>query len=155
MRFDSSTLARSGLCLLLVVAAPCIGATNGPHGEASAKAQSWVGREASDLLMELRVDGGRVQIDEDDTTMETRYTWRTVTPAWTERVHVSGGDLVHVHVRGNVHIPEYTPIVYDEIDHPEKHRCDVTYVADREGVVQRFDLKGPDCDADVVGRKGR
>ncbi|MDR7191800.1 hypothetical protein [Luteimonas terrae] len=121
---------------------------------AHAKAGAWVGRDASALLMELRVDGGRIQIDEDDATLETRYTWRTVTPAWTERIHVSGGELIGVTVRNNVHMPHYTPIIYDEVDHPEKHRCDITYVADREGVVRRFELKGPDCDEDVVGPKG-
>lgn len=143
------------LLAMLLVPIPNKSAAGGHESTASARAQSWVGQDASQLLMALRVDGGRVKIEEDNATMETRYIWRTVTPAWTERIHVSGGELVHVHVRGNVHIPEYTPIVYDEIDHPEMHRCDVTYVADREGVVQRFDLSGPDCDADVVGRKGR
>jgi len=145
------TRLRGLLVVLLVL--PAAAAAYDQASSAATKAGAWVGRDASSLLMELRVDGGRVQIDEDDSTMVTRYTWRTVTPAWTERVHVSGGDLVHVHVRGNLHIPEYTPIVYDEIDHPEKHRCDVTYVADREGVVRRFEIKGPECDADVVGPK--
>ena len=124
------------------------GAVNTP------KAGAWVGRDASDLLMELRVDGGRVQIDEDDATMETRYTWRTVTPAWTERVHVSGGEFMFMESTGNGQRPVFAPIVYDEIDHPEMHRCDVTYIADREGVVRRFEINGPECDADVVGPKG-
>lgn len=125
-----------------------------PGAVNASKAGAWVGRDASDLLMELRVDGGRVQIDEDDATMETRYTWRTVTPAWTERVHVSGGEFMFMESTGNGQRPVFAPIVYDEIDHPEKHRCDVTYIADREGVVRRFELKGPECDADVVGPKG-
>ena len=141
------------LAVSLGLAGPTLAAELAP--ETAAKAQAWVGQDASALLLQLRVDGGRAQIVEDDATMETRYTWSTSTPAWTERIHVSGGELVGIHVRGNLHLPEYTPIVYDEVDHPEKHRCDVTYVADREGVVRRWEHHGPDCDDDIVGPKTR
>jgi len=124
-----------------------------PQSGAAGKAEPWIGRDASDLLLELRVDGGRVQIVEDDAAMETRYMWRTVTTAWTERIHVSGGEFLGLRIQPNGQIPEYSPIVYEETHHPEKHRCDVTYVADREGVIRRFELKGPECDADVIGPK--
>ena len=124
---------------------------SGLEPSATTKANAWVGRDASELLLQLRVDGGRVQIGEVDALMVTRFTWRTVTPAWTERVHVSGGELIGVTIQNNVHLPHYTPIVYDEVDHPEKHRCDVTYVADREGVVRRWEHQGPHCSDDIVG----
>lgn len=120
---------------------------------AAAKANAWVGRDASALLLDLRVDGNRVNIAEDNATMETRYTWRTVTPAWTEKVKVSGGKFMFMESTGNGQRPVYSPIVYDEIDHPDKHRCEVTYVADSEGVVRRWEQNGPDCNDDIVGPK--
>ena len=58
---------------------------------ANAKADAWLGKDASELLMQLRVDGGRVQINENDATNETSYTWSTWNPAWNEEV-VTGVD---------------------------------------------------------------
>ena len=139
------------LLVLLGVACPAVGAELG--AATAAKANAWVGRDASDLLLQLRVDGGRAQIVEDDATMETRYIWSTSTPAWTERIHVSGGELLGLRIQPNGQIPEYSPIVYEYIDHPIKHRCDITFVVDSEGVVRRWEHRGPDCDEDIIGPK--
>jgi len=141
------------LVSLLVLAAASATAS-GQGGVGASKANAWVGRDASQLLMQLRVDGGRVQIDEDDATMETRYTWRTVTPAWVEKVKVAGGEFMFMESTGNGQRPVFAPIVYDEIDHPELHRCSITYIADSEGVVRRWQQDGPNCDEDIVGPKG-
>ena len=138
------------IALFLLFTSSAVQAT-GLGQPARAKAEAWVGRDASDLLMQLRVDGGRVRIQEDDRTLETRYTWSTNTPAWTEKVYVSGGELLGVRIQNNAHIPEYAPTVYDLVDHPVEHRCDVTYIADSEGVVRRWEHAGPHCDDDIVG----
>ncbi|NIJ70132.1 hypothetical protein [Xanthomonas sp. 60] len=139
-------------CAVLLPCLACTAAGASELGaEARAKAHAWLGRDASELLLQLRVDGGRVQIVEDEQTQQTRYTWSTNTPAWTERVRVSGGDLLGVTVQNNVQIPHFTPIVYDEIHHPLKHRCDITYIADSEGVIRQWDYSGTECDQDIVG----
>lgn len=147
-------LNRNGVMFVLCAVAFMVTAAAQASSTGDSKAQAWVGRDASQLLMQLRVDGGRVQIVEDDATMETRYIWRTVTPAWTERVHVSGGEFMFMESTGNGQRPVFAPIVYDEVDHPELHRCAITYVADREGVVRRWEQDGPNCAEDIVGPKG-
>ena len=40
----------------------------------------------------MRVDGGRVDIDEDDATGETKYTWHTWSDAWVQ-IRTNGGGL--------------------------------------------------------------
>lgn len=151
LRFTASLRGARVPMLIFGLACSSAGASE-LSGAASARANAWVGRDASALLLKLRVDGGRAKIVEDDGSMETRYTWSTSTPAWTERIHVSGGELIGIRMQpNNVQIPEYTPIVYDYKNHSIKHRCDVTYIADSEGVVRRWEHLGPDCDEDIVG----
>lgn len=145
----------AGLAVAAGAFAPAAAAAAGLAPATVAKAQAWIGRDASVLLLQLRVDGNRVQIEEDDATLETRYTWRTVTPAWVEKVHVSGGQFMYMESTGNGQRPVFAPIVYEERPHPELHRCDVTYIADSEGIVRRWEHRGPECDADIVGPDAR
>jgi hypothetical protein len=141
--------------LLYVGVAGALSSHAEPGTSAKALADAWMGRDASELLLQLRVDGGRVRIDEDPTSLETRYTWTTIKPAWTEKVYVSGGEYLHNESTGNGYRPVYAPIYYDNVDHPPEHRCDITYIADSEGVVRRWTARGPECDADIVGPKQR
>lgn len=122
---------------------------------AKARADAWMGREAGQLLTQLRVDGGRVQIVEDDRTLETRYTWSTRDEAWIEKIKVGGGELLYVESTGNGTRPVFAPIIYDEVHHPVAHRCDITYIADSEGVLRRWEHHGPKCADDIVGPVGR
>ncbi len=108
--------------------------------DAKARADAWIGRDASELLLQLRVDGGRLEIDEDDSAMETYYTSNTKKPAWTENVYGAVGDLRYVD---------------HQVQHPPEHRCDITYVADREGIIRRWEHDGPQCDKDIVGPKAK
>jgi len=109
---------------------------------ADSKASAWLGRDAGELLIQLRVDGGRVQIEEADG--ETHYTWTSINKAWNEHVVVSSGSLFGL-------MP--TTVVSQNIQHPEQHRCQITYVADREGKIRRYRYAGPMCRQDIVPPK--
>ena len=52
--------AMAGVCLL------AFDASAQADRRAKGKADEWIGRDASELLLQLRVDGGRVEITEDD-----------------------------------------------------------------------------------------
>lgn len=141
-------------CALLAASGAAGAQTLGAGARASA--DGWIGREASQLLMQLRVDGGRVQIEEDDATLETRYTWRTVVPAYTEQVKVGGGEFLYMEPTGTSgERPVFAPIIVEDVHHAEEHRCDITYIADRDGVVRRWQHRGPQCDTDIVGPDAR
>lgn len=109
---------------------------------ATAKADAWIGRDAADLLTQLRVDGGRVQIDENDETGETSYTWETWNPDWVEN-RVVGSEIAPG--PGGIFHTTYTQDVY----HPATVRCIVTFHADKEGIVRRWDYEGDTCSRDV------
>ncbi|WP_123831067.1 hypothetical protein [Luteimonas sp. 100069] len=109
---------------------------------ADSKASAWLGRDAGELLIQLRVDGGRVQIEEADG--ETHYTWTSINKAWNEQVVVASSSLFGL-------VP--TTVVSQNIQHPEQHRCQITYVADREGKIRRYRYAGPMCRQDIVAPK--
>jgi hypothetical protein len=109
------------------------------------KADEWIGRDASDLLLQLRVDGGRVVITEDDDAGETRYSWSTINPAWIE-TWTTGGNVVGI---------SYGAPIYDgpaqahERHHDATHRCTITFIADLEGIIQKWEMNGNACASDV------
>jgi hypothetical protein len=132
------------------------------------KADAWIGRDASELLLQLRVDGGRVDIEEDDATGETRYTWRTWNPAWVETVTTGGdlsfggpgaggGTMVGMAPGAGPNAPG-TPVFQSpthtyQVQHAATHRCDVTFFADADGIVARWEFTGSNCSNDIRAPK--
>ncbi|WP_454829093.1 hypothetical protein [Pseudoxanthomonas wuyuanensis] len=124
---------------------------------ATAKADAWLGRDASELLMQLRVDGDRVRIAEIEETGETSYTWSTWNSAYTEKV-VTGVDRQMIGMtpggQGVAAAPVFSETVYTEdVYHPPTHRCDITFYADMEGIIRRWEYAGSACRTDVVKPK--
>lgn len=112
---------------------------------AQGKADEWIGRDASDLLLQLRVDGGRVEITEDDEAGETHYTWATINPAWIE-TWTTGGNVVGIAYGA----PMYdSPVQVHERHHEATHRCTITFIADLEGIIRRWEMHGNACRSDV------
>lgn len=112
---------------------------------AKSKADEWIGRDASDLLLQLRVDGGRVEITEDDDAGETHYTWSTINPAWIE-TWTTGGNVVGIAYGA----PMYDgPVQVHERHHDATHRCTITFIADLEGIIRRWEMHGNACRSDV------
>jgi len=112
---------------------------------ATSKADAWIGRDASELLLQLRVDGGRVRIREIEATGETAYTWDTWNAGRTETV-ITGSDFTPG--------PVVTKNIYTkDVYHPPAHRCGVTYYADMEGIVRRWEYAGKSCGRDVAKPK--
>ncbi len=153
------------LCRGMVALVTCLGmlmtTSAVAKDRAGAKADAWLGRDASELLLELRVDGGRVDIEEDDETGETRYTWSTWNPAYRQEV-VTGGGLSYGNPNGGqmvgmtqgsagvASVPVFqAPTESYYVDHPATHRCDVTFHADADGVITRWEYTGASCAQDI------
>lgn len=138
---------RHGGMLLIGVLLVMVGAVaQAQGGRARSKADAWIGKDASALLMQLRVDGGSVQIDEIDATNETSYTWTTSNAAWTEEIN-------------DVHTAPIGPglmqqtVSTTEVHHAATHRCTLTFFADADGIVRRWAAEGSRCGTDVLAPK--
>ncbi len=147
MRITRFSISSAAIAALLL--APAVCSAQGSK-RANAKADAWLGRDASELLMQLRVDGGRVDIEENDETGETSYTWSTWNPAWTEVVQTGGGVVgVVPGGRGVAPTPIFAPTQTHQIDHPATHRCDITFHANAEGIIHRWVYTGDRCSRDI------
>ncbi|KTF40466.1 hypothetical protein [Xanthomonas translucens] len=105
-------------------------------------ARSWVGHDASELMMQWPVDRG-LYTAENTETHETAYTYNFGieehyrTDYWTTDGRIVGMD-------GN------TPI-FEQIGHsqtvfvPTEQHCEVTFVANAEGIITRYDFAGSKC----------
>lgn len=129
----------------------------GSEKRAAAKADAWLGRDASELLLQLRVDGGRVQINESEDSDETSYTWETWNSEYTEKV-VTGVDrqIIGMTQGGNgvAATPIFNETVYtQDVYHPATHRCDITFYADAEGIIRRWAYVGNACRYDIAKPK--
>lgn len=154
---------RPQLGWLLIGFSVCGWVVAGESKHATTKADAWIGKDAGELLLQLRVDGGRVDINENDATGETSYTWSSWNPAWTEEVVTGGGlsyggpsgagsQMVGVTPGGNgvAGAPIFrAPTQSHYVDHPATHRCDVTFYADMDGIVTRWEYTGSACARDI------
>lgn len=137
------------ICVFLLILSAAPQALEARASErARSKADAWVGREASELLMQLRVDGGRVRIDEIEATGETTYTWSSWNPAWVEEIN--DVELAPIGA-GLMQQSVYT----EEVQHAASHRCDVTFFADVDGIVRKWEFTGSRCGTDIQAPKGR
>lgn len=133
--------------LLAAIAGMCLFASDASaqnDRRAKGKADEWIGRDASDLLLQLRVDGGRVEISEDDEAGETHYSWSTINPAWIE-TWTEQGQFMGTE-RG---VPIFGPGQTYEYYHEATHRCTITFIADLEGIIQGWKMHGNACRSDV------
>ena len=138
----------AGAILVAVIAGACLLLPDA-HAQASrqakSKADEWIGRDASELLLQLRVDGGRVDIIEDDEAGETHYRWSTINPAWTE-TWTTGGNVVGIAYGAPIHDG---PVQVHERQHEATHRCTITFIADLEGIIRGWEMNGNACRSDV------
>lgn len=134
--------------LLISGAAPAFGQAPPEEDKpTSAVADSWIGIDASELLMQWPVDAGFSQV-EDEKTGETLYTYNFGTDAYSYDDPIYGGQqLVGVHRMGNTQTPIYqTPVIgYERIDVPAVHHCSITFGANREGIIHRYAYNGWRC----------
>ncbi|WP_242101378.1 MULTISPECIES: hypothetical protein [unclassified Lysobacter] len=115
---------------------------------ANARADAWLGRDAGELLLQLRVDGDRVQITENDESGETAYTWSTWNPAWTEEV-VTAVDTRPIGATAGGGLLLGQTVYTEDVHHAATHRCDVTFFADSDGVIRRWEYTGNRCTWDI------
>lgn len=120
---------------------------------ADAAAQAWVGRDASELLTVFRVDGGRINMIENEATGETAY--RFVSRGRGKRVWVSEGHematvMTPVAGSGGQAVPVTAPVDTGYHEHKEGDlRCDVTFHADADGSIVRWEYTGEACGRDI------
>ena len=113
----------------------------------SAVAESWLGRSASELLVQWPVDRGFNQ-EENEGTGETLYTYHFGREAYSyDNPIMSGPQLVAVQRTGNVDMPIYQNSVvgYEKIDVPYAHHCTITFAADENGIIHRYAYTGVAC----------
>lgn len=120
------------------------------------KLDAWIGKDASQLLLEWRVDGRHLNVRENDDTGDTYYTFTFRNPAWRERVQVgtqtqmvgmTPGSFAGNQVTSMVPVHQTTPI-YEMRHHPESTRCTVLFRADYEGVINYWAYEGT-CNRDT------
>ncbi|PKV14732.1 hypothetical protein [Xanthomonas prunicola] len=111
-------------------------------------ARSWIGHDASELMMQWPVDSG-LYTSENTETHETAYTYNFGvkehyrTDYWTEQ-----GGVIGMAPGGNGVAP--TPIFEQNqrsqtVFVPAEYHCEVTFVANAEGIITRYDFAGSKC----------
>ncbi|WP_254460614.1 hypothetical protein [Xanthomonas sacchari] len=111
-------------------------------------ARSWVGHDAGELMLQWPVDRG-LYVSENPETNETAYTYNFGIEAhyrtdyWTTQ-----GAVIGQVGGGNGVAP--TPVFQQELHSqttfvPTQYHCEVTFVANAEGIITRYDFAGSKC----------
>ncbi|KAB0535428.1 MULTISPECIES: hypothetical protein [Xanthomonas] len=117
-------------------------------GTAESVAQSWIGHDASELMMQWPVGKG-LYTSENIETQETAYTYNFGIEAH-YRTHywTTQGGVVGMVGGGNGVAP--TPIFQEnqhseEVFVPAEHHCEITFIANADGIITRYDFAGSKC----------
>ncbi len=152
MRPFPRQLSRSWMRAALV-AGLALGIMTGAQAQLFASPESiadaWLGQDASELLIQWPVDSDvKFSVSENHDTHETAYTYYFSVPAyysfnyWTE----STGQVVGMASGQGWQAPIYDQVQYSErVYHPEQEQCNVTFIADSQGTIQRYDFRGSNC----------
>ncbi len=114
-------------------------------------ATAWIGHEAADLLMQWTVsDDVRFSTSENAKTHETAYTYYFAIPAhytfnyWTENT----GNIIGMTPGGGgvASMPIFEQVQHvEKTYHPLSEQCNVTFIADVQGIIRRYDFRGSNC----------
>jgi hypothetical protein len=100
-------------------------------------AKSWLGHDASALLMQWPVDSG-YRAFEVDATGETGYSWdfgrneSSYTDYW-QSASPAGPGIVAVEQHS------------EKVVVPRQYHCGVTFYANADGIISRYEYGGPQC----------
>lgn len=116
-------------------------------------AQARLGHDAADLLMQWPVDDSiNFSISENPQTKETAYTYYFSVPAhytfncWTEQTDNIVSIQQGIGRQAGRQAPIFEQVQHaDKVYHPEQQQCNVTFVADTEGILTRYDFRGSNC----------
>jgi hypothetical protein len=112
----------------------------------SAVAESWLGRPASELLVQWPVDRGFTQ-EENDETGETLYTYHFGRNAYSYDEAITENRQIGEQRTSSVTYPIYGNVVvgYNRINVPYQHHCTITFGANEAGVIHRYVYTGIAC----------
>ncbi|PPT27246.1 hypothetical protein [Xanthomonas arboricola] len=141
----------SALCaLVLLTTAPQASADI--FGTAEDVARSWIGHDASELMMQWPVGKG-LYTSENTETQETAYTYNFGIEAhYRTNYWTTQGGIIGTVGGGNG--VAATPIFQEnqqseEVFVPAEHHCEITFVADSDGIITRYDFAGSKCNDHV------
>jgi len=124
--------------LMIIHTRDAVAQDDGGDKVATAIANSWLGHDASELLVQWPVDAG-FSTYEVEKTGETGYKWTFGVPAhsYTQTIF-DGQQQIDVNViQQNYH--------EELVDVAAKYECFVTFIANAEGIITRYEYNGSKC----------
>lgn len=112
-------------------------AANAYSKASSAVADSWLGHDASELLVQWPVDRGFTSYEVSD-TKETAYEYNFGTEAYS----YDSSYTAPVGQTGNVLVMQTN---YEHHDVAAQHHCTVTFFANADGIISRYEYDGEKC----------
>jgi hypothetical protein len=139
---DSKDMHTSNRLALRLLSIPLLSLPWGAHGEedkaASKIADSWLGHDASELLTQWPIDRSFTTRELTDTG-ETAYSFNFGINAYSYVKNVYDGQI---RVSQNVIQQNYHQ---EQVDIPRQEHCYITFYADEDGKISRYEYSGIKC----------
>ena len=130
--------------VFLVICVPAL--AQDADKKTSAVANAWLGRDASDLLLQWPVDRGFSSY-EDEASGETIYSWVFGIDEHNEtRTYQTGQQMVGMMQGQGVSMPIYQPTYASEVVRvAAQTHCVISFTADIDGVISKYVYNGVKC----------